>query len=497
VQQNNFLSRSWKRKMTVEIEKEEKDYRDTEIILVKIDEIIIDREDRRKVNEEFVSDLAKSISEIGLINPITITIDKQLIAGLHRLEAFKLLSREEIPAKIAEIDDEIVDLSREDFLKLMELDENLVRWNGHYLDVGKYLAEKQEVYRRLYPETKREATLIQYRNETVSKREQPSFSQMVAEKLGLSPRTIEQEIQLSRDIEPEVQEFIKEKEIGKKEALLIAREEPEIQKEIVERITSGKVRKIRSAITQIKTDEKIEQLKKNTTEKELLGKIICGDFFEEIEKIEDNSIDLLFVDPPYNILEEEWDKFATKRDFRKFCEKWLNLVMPKVKNTGRIYICFSTKYQYLFYNLLSSYLFFGFNFAQVIIWHYKNNVKPHDKKTYFYAYDPIFYLYGKEAGDLNFTHETFTDTVQHNVWTIATPQTNFSEGKFHPTQKPLELLRRIILTGSKVGDTILDPFAGTGTTGVICEELGRKYILIEEDSEFVEIAHGRIKEGVK
>ena len=96
---------------------------------------------------------------------------------------------------------------------------------------------------------------------------------------------------------------------------------------------------------------------------------------------------------------------------------------------------------------------------------------------YRFAYEPIFYLYGKQADVLNFPPETYGET-QSNVWTIATPQSNFKEGKYHPAQKPIELLERIIATGSKEGGTVLDPFAGSGTTGVAAKKLKRDFILI-------------------
>ncbi|HUS50363.1 MAG TPA: site-specific DNA-methyltransferase, partial [Candidatus Paceibacterota bacterium] len=278
----------------------------------------------------------------------------------------------------------------------------------------------------------------------------------------------------------------------------VAETDPEI-KDKVERLDKGKKNiSITSIFNDIRQKERLEKIQEIATQpKKLRGKIIHGDFFQEIENIPNKSIDLLFVDPPYNAIIEDWDTFESRKAFREFNEQWLNLVIPKVKDTGRIYICSSQIHKYSFYSILQANLFFGFKFSQEIIWHYKNNIKPQNKKEYFFAYEPIFYLYGKNAKDLNFTHETFSDDIQHNVWFISTLQTNYSEGKLHPAQKPLELLRRIILTGSYEDDLILDPFAGSGTTGVVCEELNRNYILIEKNAEFIEIAQGRIKEGVK
>jgi DNA modification methylase len=253
---------------------------------------------------------------------------------------------------------------------------------------------------------------------------------------------------------------------------------------------------INQAYQQVKKSEKIEKQKEQIIEKakvnkSLKGKILEGDFFNEINKVSDNSIDLLFVDPPYMVLNEDWDKYKNLQEFMAFTENWLKLSTGKVKQTGRIYICFSQWYQFELYKVLEKNNFFGFNFGQVIIWNYRNNNQPSNRKEYRYAYEPIFYLYGKDARELNFTPDTYGET-QNNVWTIATPQSNYNEGKFHPAQKPLELLERIIKTGSKENDLILDPFAGSGTTGIVAEKNNRQYILIEKDNDYIEIAKGRL-----
>ena len=235
----------------------------------------------------------------------------------------------------------------------------------------------------------------------------------------------------------------------------------------------------------IKTKEKSKEFKESNI------KLLEGDFFDMINEIEDNSIDLLNTDPPYFILDNDWDTFNSLDYFLSFTEKWLKLVKPKLKTTCRIYISFSTWYQYDFYNILKKLDFLDFTYKQNIIWYYKNNNAPSNKKEYRYCYEPIFYLYGKDAESLNFTYDTYGEH-QNNIWEIATPQSNFKEGKYHSAQKPLELYRRIIKTGSKENDTVLDCFAGSGTTGIICKELNRNCILIEKNIENIKIIKGRL-----
>jgi site-specific DNA-methyltransferase (adenine-specific) len=254
-----------------------------------------------------------------------------------------------------------------------------------------------------------------------------------------------------------------------------------------ERFKKGKTSK-KQAVNQIKQQRQKERLIEKAIEvKSLRGEILQGDFFSEIDKVQDNSIDLLFVDPPYGVLDETWDKI----DIVDFTEHWLVAVMPKVKPTGRIYICFSQVYLFELYKILEKNNFYGFKFGQLLIWQYLNNNKPSNRKLYRYSYEPIYYLYGFDAPELNFTSDTYGET-QNTVWTIATPQSNFAEGKYHPAQKPIELLERIIKTGSKENDLVLDPFAGSGTAGVACEKLNRNYILIEKEQEYIDIARGRL-----
>jgi len=220
-------------------------------------------------------------------------------------------------------------------------------------------------------------------------------------------------------------------------------------------------------------------------------KLLEGDLFDQVKNIDDNSIDMLCTDPPYYVLNEEWDTFESTDDYFRFTEDWINVVMPKIKkNTGRIYISFGFDYMFELYNILKSHNFYDFTFYGALIWVKRNNTALFNRKAYRFNYEPIFYLYGKNVEKLNFLE--FND-IQQNVWDIATPQTNFKEGKVHPAQKPIELYRRIITTGSKVNDTILDCFAGSGTTGVVCKNENRNCILIEKDKKYIEIIKQRVK----
>ena len=261
--------------------------------------------------------------------------------------------------------------------------------------------------------------------------------------------------------------------------------------EEAEKIYNGEMTKkqVKNEIRKKETQKIIDKAKAKTMPTNI--KLLEGDLFSLIDQVKDNSIDLLCTDPPYFVLnkEVEWDIFKSYDDFLIFTEKWLNIVIPKIKNTGRLYISFPCDFKFDLYNILKKNNFYNFIFGNEIIWVKRNNNQMSNKKNYRYQYESILYLYGKNADKLNFTEY---GEIQSNVWEIAIPQSNFKEGKFHPTQKPKELYRRIIETGSIENDLILDCFAGSGTTGVICKELNKNCILIEKEKKYIDIIKGRI-----
>ncbi len=209
------------------------------------------KDGRRAVDQDKVKELAESIKEIGLLHPIIVNYDDveneiyTLIAGLHRLEACKLLGKKSIAAKIVMKDD----LQAE----LMEIDENLIRNEMGYLLRSDTLARKKEIYERLYPETKvgsmnKSNNYGQdLENAEISFSKMPSFVEDTASKTGLSKRTIETEIQISKNVIPEAKPVLEEQNITKTEAIKLSREEPETQKKIIPIFESGQTKKVEEA----------------------------------------------------------------------------------------------------------------------------------------------------------------------------------------------------------------------------------------------------------
>lgn len=200
-------------------------------MLIKISSIKIT--DRRDADKNKVKELKESITQLGLINPITLQSDHTLIAGRHRLEACQALGWEEIPANIVTLSGLKA--------KLAEIDENLIRNEGTVLERSEWLKERKEVYEALFPETKAKTiggkTGGRGREKIANAESAPaipsSFTTDTAVKTGKSIRAIQEEIQIAANLTPEVKEIIRESDISdsKTQLLDIAREKnPEKQK---------------------------------------------------------------------------------------------------------------------------------------------------------------------------------------------------------------------------------------------------------------------------
>lgn len=212
----------------------------SEITSIKISDIKI-KSGRRPLDPDTVSEIAGSIKEIGLINPITITKDNTLIAGLHRVEAMKLLEQDEIPCVKMEID--------ELRTKIIEIDENIIRHRLHFLDRGNQLLQRKQIYEEIYQEAK---TNVFKGNQYIDVVDAPiAFTSDAAEKLKISQRTVQEEIQIAEGLTDEAEELIRDKGMGKKEALMLAKKTIVEQLDIVEKIQVEEAKTVRGALRKL------------------------------------------------------------------------------------------------------------------------------------------------------------------------------------------------------------------------------------------------------
>ena len=181
---------------------------------------------RRDTQQRNVEELARSIAAVGLMNPITVTQDNTLIAGLHRLEAVKLLGWTEIECTVSDADGLQAELA--------EIDENFVRAGLSHRELGDLLLRRKELYEAIHPETRQGMRNGQTaKNENFSLLDTKSFSQDTAEKLGVSKRTVEQLVQTAANLTPEAKKIIRDSDakITKGAALKISRLPPDQQEE--------------------------------------------------------------------------------------------------------------------------------------------------------------------------------------------------------------------------------------------------------------------------
>jgi site-specific DNA-methyltransferase (adenine-specific) len=239
------------------------------------------------------------------------------------------------------------------------------------------------------------------------------------------------------------------------------------------------------------------------------------DCLNVLSQIKPNSITTIFADPPYNLSnggitckagkmvsvnKGDWDKSKGLEEDFKFTYNWIKACRDVLKPEGTIWISGTMHNIYQVGFALQS---LGFHILNEITW-YKPNAPPHlAQKTFAHAHETLIWARKEKDSRHIFNYDMMREwddkispsgRQMRSVWHIPlTPQTEKVQGK-HPTQKPIELLRRVVASSSNKGDIILDPFNGSGTTGVVAKMLGRKYIGIEKEKEFLNLTVKRLSE---
>lgn len=214
------------------------------MILIQISEITVNPRRRAALSED-IQRMADSIAEVGLLSPITVDARHSLIAGLHRLEAAKLLGWAEIECNVAELEGLQAELA--------EIDENFVRKGIAPIEQDDLLLRRKEIYEALHPDSKATFEGGSFRGnqhqrevgDTVTGTTK-SFTQDTAEKLGISPRTVERHVQIARDLSPDAKKIIKSSDtpITQRNVLKLSRLEPEQQIEAAEQLVSGEIKSV-------------------------------------------------------------------------------------------------------------------------------------------------------------------------------------------------------------------------------------------------------------
>jgi modification methylase len=239
-----------------------------------------------------------------------------------------------------------------------------------------------------------------------------------------------------------------------------------------------------------------------------------GDCLDELRRLPDRSVDLVFADPPYNLqlttellrpnntrvdgVDDAWDKFSSFEEYDRFTRAWLAECRRVLKPDGALWVIGS--YHNVF-RLGTALQDLGFWILNDVIWRKVNPMPNFRGRRFTNAHETLIWAARDQKSRYTFNYESMkggNDDVQmRSDWLFpicSGPERLKDDGgrKAHPTQKPEALLHRVLLATTNPGDTVLDPFFGTGTTGVVAEKLGRKWIGIERDKDYAKAAEERI-----
>lgn len=247
------------------------------------------------------------------------------------------------------------------------------------------------------------------------------------------------------------------------------------------------------------------------------GALFTGDSIEWMKTINDESIDMVFADPPYNIKKAGWDDFGSQERYIEWSMRWIEQASRILKPTGSLYVC---GFSEILADLKHPSMRY-FSSCRWLVWFYRN--KANLGKDWGRSHESILHLRKKDFGHINYDDVRIpygkhtlkypdhpqADSSQYgrkgSHWTpnplgakpkdvveIPTTCNGMNEKTPHPTQKPEELLRKLILASSSEGDLVLDPFSGSGTTAVVASQLHRQWLACDENPEYNQWATQRL-----
>lgn len=259
----------------------------------------------------------------------------------------------------------------------------------------------------------------------------------------------------------------------------------------------------------------------------ILNTVIQGNSIEKMEILPPESVDLIFADPPYFMRTKEnlkridgtsfsgcvdtWDKFDSYGSYEEFTMKWLAACYRVLKPNGSIWVIGGMQ---CIYSIGAAMQKIGYWLINDIVWH-KTNPTPNFMGTRLNnSHETLIWATKSQKSRFTFNYKTAKELNSDFI-----PEDDFNKGvrkqmgsvwrfpvckgserlkdddgqKLHNTQKPLDLLKRIIAISSKKGDVVLDPFGGTMTTGVAAKMLGRNYIMIEQDEKYCKYGKKRLE----
>ncbi|MFX1525637.1 MAG: DNA-methyltransferase [Promethearchaeota archaeon] len=249
--------------------------------------------------------------------------------------------------------------------------------------------------------------------------------------------------------------------------------------------------------------------------------LYLGDALRILNQLENTKFDLIYVDPPYFLSNDGvtcksgkmvsvnkgiWDKSKGFDEDTKFMDSWLKACKKVLKENGSMWVSGTLHNIYKVGYLMEKN---NFDIINDVIW-YKPNAPPNLSCKYFtHSHEVVLWARKSKESKHTFNYEAMkiwnnpkdklknVDKQMRSVWSIPLIPKDEKEFGKHPTQKPLELLNRIISSSTNEGDLVLDPFVGSGTTGVVCSILKRRFIGIDSNEAYLRVATKRFKDKKK
>jgi modification methylase len=243
--------------------------------------------------------------------------------------------------------------------------------------------------------------------------------------------------------------------------------------------------------------------------------VLVGDCAEEMARLSEASVDLVFADPPYNLqlggellrpnntrvegVDDAWDKFAGFAEYDRFTRHWLSAARRLLKPDGALWVIGSYHNIYRVGAILQD---LGYWILNDIVWRKTNPMPNFRGRRFTNAHETLLWCARSQASRYTFNYESMKalneELQMRSDWLMplcgGSERLKGDDGrKAHPTQKPEALLHRVLMASTRPGDLVLDPFFGTGTTGAVAKRLGRRFIGIERDPGYAELARERIR----
>ena len=243
------------------------------------------------------------------------------------------------------------------------------------------------------------------------------------------------------------------------------------------------------------------------------NQIVVGDCIEVMQSMPKASVDMVFADPPYNLqlggellrpnntrvdgVDADWDRFEGFAEYDRFSRAWLTEARRLLKPEGSLWVIGSYHNIFRVGTVLQD---IGYWILNDVVWRKTNPMPNFRGRRFTNAHETLIWCARDRDSRYRFNYEamkSLNDDLQMRSdwlfpWCTGRERLKVDGRKAHPTQKPEALLHRAVLAATEVGDIVLDPFFGSGTTGAVAKRLGRGFIGIENNPTYVELARKRI-----